>query len=348
MPSTAQPSESPPISVIVVAHTRKEFLREAVDSLLAQDLARNLFEIVVVKNFSDDTIDSYLADVGAQNIVSDAIGGSPKIALGVQRCRGTILTFLEDDDLYAPERLRRVYDAFQKYPRLGYYHNGLLPIDASGRPLGGIQARAFRPRGTPHGRPIFLEGDEKRTRSGILAGQLVDFNISAAAIHRRVIERALPYLTRMFLAADSLIFYAALTSDSSILLESDPLTHYRVHGLNISLGGRGTPDARVKRLFDFAVRADEDYRVVRELVSRMDPDRFLEIIDARIWMNNLGIAFRSAHSSRRDFARLLRDLPRFSQTYVIRENWLGIVGIGVFLVSPEWGRRLYQRRRSKI
>lgn len=348
MPSIVHPTGSPPISVIVVAHTRKEFLRAAIDSLLAQKLDRNLFEIVVVKNFSDDTIDSYLEAVGAQNIVSDAMGGSPKLAIGIQRSRGVILTFLEDDDSYEPERLRRIYDVFQRHPGLGYYHNGLLPIDAAGHAINGFQARVFRPRGTPNGQPILLEDDEKRTRSGILAGQLADFNISATAVHRRVIERALPYLARMFLCADSLIFFAALTSNASILLESDPLTRYRIHGQNISLGGKGTPGARVKRLLDFAVRADEDYRIVRELVVRMDPDRFLDVIDARIWMNNLGMAFRSDHSRRRDFARLLRDFPRFSQTYVIRENWLGIVGIGVYLVSPNWGRRLYQRRRSRI
>lgn len=348
MPLTTPPDTRPAISVIVLAHRRREFLREAIESVLRQDLDRGRFEIVVVKNFRDAGLDEFIERVGAQHLESEAEGGSPKLKLGIERSRGRILTFLEDDDAYEPSRLRRIYEAFEKRPGLGYYHNGLLPVDVEGRPLRGFQARVFRPRGASDGRSVLLEDDAKITRSSVLVGQLAEFNISASAVHRRVIEPAIPYLARMFLCADSLIFFAALASNASLLLETDPLTRYRVHGQNVSLGGTGGPDMRVKRLYDFAVQSEDDYQIVREFVLHANSDRCLSVIDARIWVNRLEIAFRSENSRRRDFARLLLEVPRFSQTYVIRENWQSVAGTGIFLFSPAWGRRLYQLYRSRI
>jgi len=43
----------PFISVIIVAHNRREFLLEAVNSALHQTLPKDEYEIIVVKNFSE-------------------------------------------------------------------------------------------------------------------------------------------------------------------------------------------------------------------------------------------------------------------------------------------------------
>jgi len=45
---------SPFISVVITAHDRKEYLKQAVDSALNQTLSRDNYEVIVTKNF--DTI----------------------------------------------------------------------------------------------------------------------------------------------------------------------------------------------------------------------------------------------------------------------------------------------------
>jgi glycosyltransferase involved in cell wall biosynthesis len=44
-------NRKPYISVIITAHNRKEFLKEAIQSALNQTLERSNYEILVIKNF---------------------------------------------------------------------------------------------------------------------------------------------------------------------------------------------------------------------------------------------------------------------------------------------------------
>ena len=48
------------LSVIITAHNRKNYLEDALESLIDQTLDRNLFEIIVVKNFYDGNLDQLL------------------------------------------------------------------------------------------------------------------------------------------------------------------------------------------------------------------------------------------------------------------------------------------------
>jgi glycosyltransferase involved in cell wall biosynthesis len=48
------------ISVIIIAYNRKIFLKDAIKSVLNQSLDRNLYEIIIVKNFNDKDIDDFI------------------------------------------------------------------------------------------------------------------------------------------------------------------------------------------------------------------------------------------------------------------------------------------------
>jgi len=53
-----------------------------------------------------------------------------------------VVTFLDDDDVYVPERLEAIYRAFTSYDRLVYFHNSQKIIDENGNVL-------ERPRSLP-------------------------------------------------------------------------------------------------------------------------------------------------------------------------------------------------------
>lgn len=343
--SSANRNPAPPtLSVIIIAHTRRDFLREAVDSVLAQKLGEGTAEILVVKNFSDSELDEYIAKIGAESIVSPALPVGPKIVAGIQRSRGEILTFLDYDDVYESLRLRRVQEAFHRHPDLGFYHNRFSYIDDDGRPLREEEARAFRLPKIPARQSMFLSDEEKWSRNTRLAGLFPDFNSSCAAIRRPVVEPALPFLARMNVASDSLLFFAGLAARCSMQFDADALTRYRVHSENSSSAGGGSLEVRRAKLLDFARRAGEDYLAAREFLAQGGRDRSFKEIDARIWVNRLSVAFRSETSRRRDFVQLLRDFPSFADTFPIREDLWGIVGVAPFLLSPSLGRALYERQ----
>jgi Glycosyltransferases involved in cell wall biogenesis len=125
----------PFISVIITAHNRREFLLEAVNSALNQTLPKDEYEIIVVKNFEDERIDKFLEEHGVRNIVTNEGPLGAKIARGVEESKGEIISFLEDDDLWLPQKLEKVKQVFQD-ENVIYYHNiyfnfyGSLKVDS--------------------------------------------------------------------------------------------------------------------------------------------------------------------------------------------------------------------------
>lgn len=123
------------ISVIVLAHDRKEFLLDALTSVARQSLPINRFEVIVVKNFENEEIDSFIAKNGFKNLLTSVSNLGAKIVLGVKNSSGKIITFLEDDDIYEPERLRVIESQFLSHKSMIYFHNNFQERDSKLRPL---------------------------------------------------------------------------------------------------------------------------------------------------------------------------------------------------------------------
>lgn len=333
----------PRVSVIVLAHDRRQYLGDAVASVVAQDLPRSQFEIIVVKAFTDPTTDAELAGVGADLILSPGTPGAVKVVAGIKRSRGAIILVLDDDDQFEPIRLRAVVDAFRTNPRLGFFSNQMTYIGSDGRPLARHGVHGLDSRRPSIQRPLLVEEPHKDQVLGRLRGWQPDFNASSGAIRRELVERFMPYLERLRLTVDTLFFYAALCSEYSVLLDPRPLTRYRIHGDNTTQAGTGSPEARLGRLVDVAQQTDADYRVIRELVQESHRPAVLRLIDARIVVNQLTLASREPSSDRRAFTRLLPDLLRYSDTYPVREDFLGVLSSALFILSPSVGRAVYQR-----
>ncbi|WP_048816751.1 glycosyltransferase family 2 protein [Caldisphaera lagunensis] len=98
--------EYPKISVIVTAYNRKKYLPYALQSLEQQTLDKDKFEVIVIKNFEDQLSDKIIERNNWKNMVieeNNTLG--EKLSLGIDESKGDIITFLEDDDMYKPERL---------------------------------------------------------------------------------------------------------------------------------------------------------------------------------------------------------------------------------------------------
>jgi hypothetical protein len=68
-----------------------------VNSVLSQNFPRHLYEILVVKNFRDEAIDSKLQGWGVVNLYSDHRGLGAKIVEALGIARGDVKSFLEDE-----------------------------------------------------------------------------------------------------------------------------------------------------------------------------------------------------------------------------------------------------------
>ncbi|QXJ34880.1 glycosyltransferase family A protein [Saccharolobus shibatae] len=103
------------LSVILTAYNRKEYIKDAIKSLSAQTLDNSKFEVLYFTNFPDyDNICS--------NTFKNVKIFHPKnsswgewIYLATINADGSVLTFLDDDDMYEKHRLERISNILRKY-----------------------------------------------------------------------------------------------------------------------------------------------------------------------------------------------------------------------------------------
>lgn len=116
-PKTMNPRVDPPsVSVIIPTYNRAWCLREAVDSVLAQEFQD--FEVIVVDDGSGDETPSLLREYG------DAIrvlrqpnrGVSAARNAGILAARGELIAFLDSDDIWLKGKLASQVEFFSRHP----------------------------------------------------------------------------------------------------------------------------------------------------------------------------------------------------------------------------------------
>lgn len=105
---------NPLVSIVVPVYNGSNFLREALDSALAQTY-KNL-EIIVVNDGSTDDTESIALSYGDKiRYFSKENGGtSTALNLGIENMRGEYFSWLSHDDLYYPNKIEREVEELAK------------------------------------------------------------------------------------------------------------------------------------------------------------------------------------------------------------------------------------------
>jgi|BEDMetMinimDraft_1075159.scaffolds.fasta_scaffold00144_7 glycosyltransferase involved in cell wall biosynthesis len=213
------------VSVIVIAHTRRDFILEAVNSALNQTLRPEMYEVIVVKNFEDSVIDSSLDKLGVRSYFSREQGVGAKICEGLRLTSNPIITFLEDDDAYTAERLETIVQSFTD-DDVGYYHNSQIYINERGEVIQIAQRRV-----THQGR-LKVPSQLKHSAFRSTLSSEAYSNTSSIAVSRELLQRWMEQLGRIKGAPDLFIFLCALLSDKDLVLDQNRLTMQRLHTHN--------------------------------------------------------------------------------------------------------------------
>ncbi len=133
------PSECPAtvttISVIIPAYNYGRFLRDAIDSALAQTCPA--LEVIVVDDGSTDDTPQILNSYGHRIVVirQENLGTSSARNAGIAAARGEYVSFLDSDDIWRPRKLECDAARFALDPTLGMVHCGVETFDHAGRTL---------------------------------------------------------------------------------------------------------------------------------------------------------------------------------------------------------------------
>jgi glycosyltransferase involved in cell wall biosynthesis len=110
-------------SIIIPAYNRKRFLEKAIDSVLSQTIPA--FELIIVDDGSTDgTKDIVLSrqDHRIKYLYQNNRGVSSARNKGLREATGNFIAFLDSDDWWAREKLKKAVTYIHKYPGIKIFH----------------------------------------------------------------------------------------------------------------------------------------------------------------------------------------------------------------------------------
>jgi len=122
----------PLITVITPTHNRRSQVVRAVESVLAQTFTR--FEHIVVDDGSTDGTAAALAEIRDPRLIYVGAkwrGANAARNAGMERARAPVVTFLDSDDVYLPDRLERTLARFDENPSLEVLISSYLSVKGS-------------------------------------------------------------------------------------------------------------------------------------------------------------------------------------------------------------------------
>jgi glycosyltransferase involved in cell wall biosynthesis len=122
----------PLLTVVTPSYNQGHFIRATIESVLSQDYPN--IEYIIMDGGSTDETASVVKDYASRvRFISEKDRGqSHAINKGFQMARGSILSWLNSDDLYLPGAARKAIDAWRSEPAAGaVYGEGYL-IDRAG------------------------------------------------------------------------------------------------------------------------------------------------------------------------------------------------------------------------
>jgi len=221
----------PSVSVIFLSYNQEAYVREALQSILAQDLPE--FEVVIGDDASRDSTRRIIEEeVAAYRGKARIVLLPPAPNLGIIRnfnrivaaSSGEILVAAAGDDVSHPRRLRRIAEYFRDHPGCFAHYSNARVVDAAGAVL----------------RPTWYHHD------GVIVGsfdprsfhlyQGVQF-CGATASYRAEVHRKFPPMYGVIGGEDGPSIIRSLLLGSAAV-DSEVLLDWRWHGANVSHGGK--------------------------------------------------------------------------------------------------------------
>ena len=207
------------VSVVVPTHNRRRFLQACLRSVLAQEGVD--LEVIVVDDGSTDDTPAMMQSIRDPRVRgvrhSRSRGSSAARNTGIRSARGRWVAFVDDDDLWAPTKLRRQISAGEAADAVLVYCGAFTFVDGCDSVL------ADRPVPSPLG-----IRDEVLTANPFPGGTSAQLARREALITLGGFDERLPDLEDWDL-------WIRLTEHGPVAAVDEPLTAYRLHSSNKSM-----------------------------------------------------------------------------------------------------------------
>jgi glycosyltransferase involved in cell wall biosynthesis len=217
------PDVDPEVSVVVPTRNRRALLGRALASALGQRDVR--LEAIVVDEASEDGTAGYLATLAGRpvSVLRNAEPGGVSRArnAGLAAARAPWVAFLDDDDLWAPDRLRAQLDALDRRREAGWACSASVVVDAALR----------------------IVGAQHPPREGSLPGSILRYNAvpggASGVLARTELVRELGGFDPQLRILADWDLWIRLALRSPLATVDRPLVAYVLHGANMTSAPEG-------------------------------------------------------------------------------------------------------------
>ena len=209
------------VSVLIDTYNHERFIEQAIVSVLEQDFAAADREIIVVDDGSTDRTPEIVKKFEPRVRLMRKENGGQASAFnaGIPECKGEIIAFLDGDDWWAPNKLRRVAQTMNADASVGIVGHGIVNVQRDGREQAEILREGF------HFQASTIEGARLFRRRGAFLGT------SRMTIRGGLLRLIGPVPEAIEIQADEYLFtLAAVFAVAQVLPEA--LTYYRLHETN--------------------------------------------------------------------------------------------------------------------
>lgn len=135
----------PLVSIIIPAYNAERYVKEALDSALAQTYPN--CEVIVVDDGSTDRtrtiLESYMAEGKIRYIYQKNKGLAGARNVGIRAARGEYIALLDSDDILLPDKVREQVEALESHPSYGVCYCDILHFTDPPAGRAGTAPRVF-------------------------------------------------------------------------------------------------------------------------------------------------------------------------------------------------------------
>jgi len=216
-------TDSPLVSIVMAVRNAERFVAQALDSIARQDFAG--YETVVVDGASTDATRRIAGAYPRTRLIDqDGTGFAQAWNEGIAAARGSLICFLDSDDIWPPHKLARQVGRFADEPAIACTLGRVRFMLEPGDPP------------PPGFKPALLEGSH------------VAYMPGTSMIRREVFATLGPFGDRWQIAADLAWFADLRESGLRIDVVDEVLLHKRIHAANLANVAAATASYRREML----------------------------------------------------------------------------------------------------
>ncbi len=252
----------PLVTALIDTCNHEHFIGEAIESVLAQDFPGERMEIVVVDDGSTDRTPQQVKKFRnrVRYLRKENGGQASALNLGFEASRGEIVVMLDGDDVWLPQKVRRVVEEFEKNPAAGMvFHPYQYWMQNENQQGENPEDNDRQEEGVSENDLTFRPVSGYLPDSPIAMRQFGGFGTCSIAIRRKLAGELLPIPARLRIFADCFLIVGAIFL-APVASMPECLTRYRHHNANLASISEPDPGRLEQR--------NQSFRAAREEIER--------------------------------------------------------------------------------